>query len=122
MVIAEEVTTQEVMTMEIELSAFLVVVYCIVDDLYRSKYAPLKPRRRGHKPELSDSEVLTLAILCQWQLGRSENGFVEHVRKRWQGYFPRMLSQGAFNRRVRDLAGTLCHLGPEVSVLSKAFL
>jgi len=108
--------------MEIELGAFLVIVYCIVDDLYRSTYAAHKPRRRGHKPELSDSEVLTLAILCQWRLDRSENRFVQYVLGNWQAYFPRMLSQGAFNRRVRDLAGVLCRIGPEVARLSKAEL
>lgn len=108
--------------MEIDLAAFLVVVYSLVDDLYQWKYAPLKPRRRGHKAELSDSEVLTLAILCQWHLGRSENRFVEYVRKHWRGYFPRMLSQGAYNRRVRDLAGVLCDLGPEVARRTRAYL
>ena len=91
--------------MEIDLGAFLVIVYSVVDDLYRSKYAPAKPRRRGHKPELSDSEVLTLALLAQWQQSRSESAFVEYVTKHWQEYFPRMLTQGAFNRRARDLAG-----------------
>jgi hypothetical protein len=116
------VITDEVMAMEIDLDAFLVVVYSLVDDLYRSKYAALKPRRRGHKPELSDSEVLTLAILCQWQRSRSENRFVGYVLKHWQGYFPRMLSQGAYNRRVRDLAGVLCDLGPAVARQTRAYL
>ncbi len=104
--------------MEIDLGAFLVIVYCIVDDLYRSKYAPAKPRRRGHKPELSDSEVLTLALLAQWQQRRSESAFVLYASCHWREYFPRMLSQGAFNRRVRDLAGVLCRLGPEVARLT----
>jgi hypothetical protein len=108
--------------MEIDLDAFLVIVYCLVDDLYQAKYVPMKPKRRGHKPELSDSEVLTLAILCQWQPDRSENRFVGYVLKHWKRYFPRMLTQGAFNRRVRDLAGVLCQIGPEVAVLTGAFL
>jgi hypothetical protein len=116
------VITDEVMAMEIDLDAFLVVVYSLVDDLYQSKYAALKPRRRGHKAELSDSEVLTLAILCQWRLDRSENRFVGYVRRCWRGYFPRMLSQGAYNRRVRDLAGVLGDLGPEVARQTNAYL
>ena len=108
--------------MEIDLGAFLVIVYSVVDDLYRAKYGPAKPRRRGHKPELSDSEVLTLALLAQWQQSRSEIAFVEYVTRHWQEYFPRMLTQSAFNRRVRDLAGVLCRLGPEVAVLTREFL
>jgi hypothetical protein len=108
--------------MEIDLDAFLVIVYSVIDDLYRSEYAASKPRRRGHKPELSDSEVLALALLCQWQTSRSESAFVIFVSQHWQTYFPRMLTQGAFNRRVRDLAGVLCHLGPRVAELTRQFL
>lgn len=109
----------EVMAVKIDLDAFLVTVYCVVDDLYRLKYAPLKPRRRGHKAELSDSEVLTLALLAQWQQSRSESAFVAYASRFWRQYFPKMLTQGAFNRRVRDLAGVLCRLGPEVARLTR---
>lgn len=112
----------EVMTVEIDLDAFLVTVYCVVDDLYRLKYAPAKPRRRGHKDELSDSEVLTLALLAQWQQSRSESAFVAYVSRFWRQYFPKMLTQSSFNRRVRDLAGVLCRLGPEVARLTRELL
>lgn len=104
--------------MEMDLGAFLVVVYSVVDDLYRSKFAPIKPRRRGRKSELSDSEMLTLMLLAQWQQDRSESAFVEYVSKHWREYFPRMLTQSAFNRRVRDMAGVVCRLGPEVAHLT----
>ena len=43
-----------------------VSLYTIVDDLYQERYAHTKPRRPGRRPELSDSEVLTLAICAQW--------------------------------------------------------
>ncbi len=101
--------------MEIDLDTFLVTVYVIVDDLYKREIAPYKPVRRGHKPEVSDSEVSTLVLLAQWQHSRSEREFLTYVGKYWRGCFPRLLSQSAFNRRVRDLAGALCYLGPAVS-------
>jgi DDE family transposase len=101
--------------MEIDLGTFLVTVYCVVDDLYRSEFAPLKPARPGKKPELSDSEVLTLMVLAQWFARRSESGFVRYARKHWPGYFPRMLSQSAFNRRGRDLGGVLCAMAPALA-------
>ena len=53
--------------MEIDLDTFLTTVYDITDTLYQRDYAPHKPARPGKKPELSDSEVLTLALLAQWQ-------------------------------------------------------
>lgn len=101
--------------MEMEVDTFLVAVYVIVDDLYQGHYASEKPARPGPQPELSDSEVLTLAILEQWRADGSERSFVAWVQTHWQAYFPRMLSQSAFNRRVRDLAGVLCRVGPEVA-------
>ena len=101
---------------EIDLATFLTVVYCVVDDLYKAQFGPLKPARPGRKVEMSDSEVVTLALLGQWGLFlHSERGFVEFVRRKWRSFFPRVLSQSAFNRRARDLWGVICALGPEVS-------
>jgi hypothetical protein len=101
--------------MELDLDTFLTAVYCVVDDLYRAEFAPSKPVRRGHKPELSDSEVLTLTALAQWQRGRSERKVVAYAAAHWRAYFPRLLSQSQFNRRARDLCGVLCALGPRVA-------
>ena len=99
----------------LDVDTFLVTVYCIVDDLYAERYAAQKPRRRGAKPEMADSEVLTLALLAQWEPHRSERAFLRYVREHWRSYFPRPLSQSAFNRRTRDLMGVLCQLGPAIS-------
>ncbi len=100
--------------MRLDLDTFLVTVYCIVDDLYTEHCAPHKPVRRGRQPEVSDSEVLTLMILEQFHPSRSESAFLRYVRQHWRAYFPHLLSQSAFNRRTRDLAGTLAYLGPQV--------
>src|SRR5438128_7186029 len=101
--------------MELDLDTFLVTVYCPVDTLYQAQFAAAKPRRPGAKPSLSDSEVLTLMLLGQWEPRRSERAFVSYVRKHWRSYFPAMLSQSACNRRARDLWGGLCQLGPLLS-------
>ncbi len=100
--------------MTLDVDTFLVTVDCIVDDLYKAHCALHKPVRRGHQPELSDSEVLTLALLAQWHPSRSESAFLRYARQHWRGYFPHWLSQSAFNRRARDLAGVLAGLGPLV--------
>jgi hypothetical protein len=89
-------------------------VYVLVDDLYRTEFGPQKPLRPGHQPEMSDSEVVTLALLGQWRQDRSERAFLSWVRRHWQAYFPRIVSQSAFNRRVRDLSGVLLALGPRL--------
>ena len=100
--------------MAIDLDTFLVALYTIVDDLYQQHAAPAKPRRPGPPPVMSDSEVLTLALCRQWG-GRSERAFLRSVRAHWRAYFPRVLSQSAYNRRCRDVAGVLVAFVPVVA-------
>jgi hypothetical protein len=101
--------------MDLELDTFLTTVYCVVDDLWQAEFARHKPVRPGPRPELADSEVLTLMLLAQWHPRRSERAFVRYAARHWRGYFPRLLSQSAFNRRARDLGGVLGQLGPALA-------
>jgi hypothetical protein len=100
--------------MTLDLDTFLVALYTIVDDLYQARVVPQLPRGPGKRPALSDSEVLTLALCAQW-LRRSERAMVRYAMQHWRAYFPRVLSQSAYNRRSRRLAGVLVHLGPLVA-------
>ena len=95
--------------MTVDLDTFLVAVYTIVDDLYQEQFAAYKPKRPGKRPELSDSEVLTLALCAQW-FGTSERAFLRYATQHWRRYFPRLLSQSAYHRRVKDVSGVLVHL------------
>lgn len=90
--------------MVVDCDTFLVTVYTLIDDWYQQFAALAKPVRRGHRPEVSDSEVLTLHLCQQW-LGWSDRLFLAYVNRHWRGYFPRLLDQSSYNRRTRDLAG-----------------
>lgn len=92
------------------MDTFLVTVYCVIDDLYRRHAGPVRAHLPGRPGELSDSEVLTLTILAQWQPTGSERQFIAWAAKHWRAYFPRLLSQSAFNRRARHLYGVLARL------------
>lgn len=92
------------------MDTFLVTVYCLIDDLYRRYAGPVRAHLPGRPGELSDSEVLTLTVLAQWQPSGSERQFIAWAAKHWRGYFPRLLTQSAFNRRARQLYGVLAHL------------
>jgi hypothetical protein len=107
---------------DLELDTFLVTVYVIVDEEYRQRFAPHKPVRPGPRPTLSDSEVLTLGLLAQWQRSRSERAFLRRARRDLRPYFPRLLSQSAFNRRLRDLAGVLAQLIPAIAARTRTLL
>jgi len=97
-------------TVNPDVDTFLTTVYCLVDDLYQQHVGPVRAHLPGRRGELSDSEVLTLTILCQWQSSRSERQFVAWAAEHWRAYFPRLLSQSAFNRRARQLYGVLARV------------
>ena len=101
--------------MDPDTDTFLVTVYAHTDDIYKERFAHLKPVRPGAKPKVSDSEVLTLAILAQHHPRRSESAFLRFVKRNWKGYFPVVLGQSSFNRRMRDLWGVLAAMGPEIA-------
>ena len=90
--------------MTIDLNTFLVTLYTIVDDLYQQHFAQFKPHRPGQHPQMSDSEVLTLALCAQWH-GTSERAFLRFASQYWRAYFPRLLSQSATNRAAGTWLG-----------------
>src|SRR5258708_20786349 len=100
--------------MELDVDTFLVTVYCVVDDLYRAELAPLLAGRPGARGKLSDSEVLALAALAQWEAHRCERCFLAYARAHWLASFPGLTSPSAFNRRARNLWAALCRLGPAI--------
>src|SRR5215216_3175542 len=61
------------------------------------------PSRPGRPALLTDPEVITLAILAQWPRFRSERDFWRFAWAHLREYFPKLCSQGQFNRRVRAL-------------------
>ena len=57
---------------------------------------------------MSDSEVLCLGLAVQWRSGvpwQSERSIMRYVRKHLRHLFPTVLTQSAFNRRLRRLWG-----------------
>ena len=86
-----------------DLDSFLVSLYVFVDDWWKLEPSSKLPRRPGRPALLTDSEVLTLAILAQWPRFRSERDFWRFASSHLRSYFPNLCSQGQFNRRVRAL-------------------
>jgi hypothetical protein len=96
------------MAMDLDLETFLVALYVIVDDLYQSHIAPRMPAPGGPPVQMSDSEGLCLGLAVQWRSGvpwKSEHGIMRYVRKHLRHLFPTVLTQSAFNRRLRRLWG-----------------
>lgn len=95
------------------LESLLVSIYVLVDDWYEENHSPV-PRRPGRPASLSDSEVLTLAILAQWPRWRSERDFWRFADAHLRPHFLELLSQSQLNRRIRALE-------PELRALHRDF-
>ncbi|HEY6580111.1 MAG TPA: IS982 family transposase [Rubrobacter sp.] len=96
-----------------DLDSFLVSLYVQIDDWWKANHPSTTPRP-GRPALLSDSEVLTLAVLAQWPRFRSERDFWRFAWAHLRPYFPRLCTQGQLNRRVRALE-------PELRLLQSAF-
>lgn len=93
-----------------DLDTFLTTLYVLVDDWYKSGIAQRMERHAGPEVQMSDSEVLTVALAGQWRVGvpwQSERGVVRYMQAHGRAWFPRMLSKSAFNQRVRQLWSAL---------------
>ena len=95
-----------------DLDSFLVSLYVLVDDWWRANHRQSPRRAPGRPILLSDSEVLTLAILAQWPRFRSERDFWRFAHSHLRPYFPTLCSQSQLNRRIRALE-------PELRVLQQ---
>lgn len=104
--------------MGLDLDTFLVALYVIVDDVYQSHIIPRMPACGGPPAQMSDSEVLCLGLAAQWRSGvpwKRERGIMRYVRKHLRHLFPAVLTQSAFNRRLRRLWGAFILLQDAVA-------
>jgi hypothetical protein len=87
----------------------LTILFCLIDD----PYALLNPRGRRYEPlkRLSDSEVITLALLQQLRGVESERSFLRDAQRFFSHLFPGVvgLHPSSLHRRVRKLR---CFLEP----------
>ena len=102
-----------------DLETFFTTVYVLVDDWYKQQIAELKSTV-GAPARMSDSEVLTVALVGQWRVGvpwQSERGLVRYLQAHGRGMFPTMIGKSSFNQRVRDLWGAFIVLQQVVRAL-----
>ena len=94
--------------MDLDRETFLVAWYVIVDDLSQRHMQPRRPACGGPEAQMSDSAGLCLGLAVQWRSGvpwTSERGIMRYGRQHLRHLCATVLTQRAFNRRVRRLWG-----------------
>jgi hypothetical protein len=94
-----------------DLDTLVTALYARADDLLKAvpEQAPWRPAV-GICPQISDAELVTLAVM-QALLGFvSEARWLRYARKSLRGLFPYLPGQPGYNKRLRKLAATMCWL------------
>jgi hypothetical protein len=101
--------------MHAALDALALALYVEIDDF-------LEPRRGpGRPPKLSDAELITLAV-CQVFLGLpNDRQFLALARYRLGHFFPELIDQSNYNRRLRALAPQIARSINYLAFVSPSF-
>lgn len=83
----------------LDFETFLTTLYVKVDDFCKSFLPPEK--QSGRKPSLSASEVVTIALIGQWQRFASERDYYRFAKRHLTKAFPNLPDRSQFNRLER---------------------
>lgn len=113
--------------MDTALDTLATALYVEVDEFVTAHPELLPPRPRiGIKPQVSDAEMVTLAVLAVLQKVDNESWWVRRVRADLTHLFPYVPQQSGYNKRLRKLAPLLTalidHLARETSVFTDDLL
>lgn len=97
----------------IDFESLLVIIFVLVDEWYQQQGKIGKGKLPGAKPEMSDSEILTLALVMDYLPFPGETQFIGFIRANYRQWFPNLLERSQFNRRLRRLGGMLERLRRE---------
>lgn len=94
--------------MNTNLNTLLVTLYVFITDKVIPAYDP--PVRRGRNHQLTDAELLCLAIAQHLTHGESsESKWVRYAREHLADVFPYIPQQSGYNKRIRAAFGLIQH-------------
>ena len=67
---------------------FIIAVYCLVDDVMKRLLKGETLRQRGFNPALTDSEMITMELVAEFQGIDTDKGAWEYFCNHWQGLRP----------------------------------
>jgi len=82
---------------------FIIAVFCCVDDLLKEVTQGQPIRQKGFAPALSDSEVITMEIVAEYQGIDADQAIWRYFRRHWLAWFPRLGSRSTFVRQAAHL-------------------
>ncbi|MEH2121078.1 hypothetical protein [Nostoc sp.] len=81
----------------IDNGSLLTTIFVIVDDWHEKQVKNTTMLKPGVKPSMSDSEILTLALVMDYLPFPGERQFIGFIRGNYREWFPNLLDQSQFN-------------------------
>ena len=91
----------------IDFETLIVIIFVLVDDWYQLEGKAFRGKVPGAKAIMSDSEILTLALMMDYLPFPGETQFIGFIRANYGSWFPNLLDRSQFNRRFRKLGPML---------------
>ncbi|NYZ69882.1 hypothetical protein H0A36_28110, partial [Endozoicomonas sp. SM1973] len=85
------------------LEEFIITTYCWVDDVLTDLLKRRRLRQRGIKPSLSDSEVITMELIGEFQGLDADTAIWKYFKEHWKAYFPGIGSRSQFAKQAANL-------------------
>lgn len=82
---------------------FIIAVFCCVDDLLREMTQGHQLRQKGFAPALTDSEVIAMKIVAEYQGIDTDQAIWQYFRRHWLALFPQLKSRSTFVRQAANL-------------------
>lgn len=87
---------------EVDLEMLFIIVFVLIDDIYREIVPECVLSRPGPDPQLSDSEVVTISLVGEMFFD-SETSWLDFVYRNYRYLFPNLNERSRFHRRNKDL-------------------
>lgn len=82
---------------------FIIAVYCLVDDVMNGLLKGKNLRQRGFNPALTDSEMITMELVAEFQGIDTDKGTWEYFCNHWRALFPNLGSRANFAKHAANL-------------------
>ncbi|WP_412755661.1 IS982 family transposase [Legionella longbeachae] len=82
---------------------FIIAVYCLVDDIMNELLNSKSLRQRGFNPALTDSEMIAMELVAEFQGIDTDKGAWEYFCNHWRALFPNIGSRTNFAKHAANL-------------------
>ena len=88
----------------INFETLLVTIFVLVDDWCQTQKTLVTTQSPGVQPSMDNSEIITLVLMMDYFPFPGETQFLAFIKANYHQWFPHLLTQSQFNRRLRKLA------------------